>query len=195
VFFRNLDARIVCNAITLPTSPAPDFSSRLQFPPAARTDGQAGVPKLDEIRLPIERRRFSISPLPELFSALIVFRSLLRNVEAVGTDDTEAGLGDIAEEAIEEVAKAESHRLALVVTMVFVAKRNGFIGEATNLGVGDRAATDIAREISDDTLAVGIALGKPNIPLLLIEQTNEVLHAHFGVIRRKQESALFEIAA
>lgn len=128
-------------------------------------------------------------------SGLVKALTLGRGKEAEGSDEVNAGDGDMAGEPGEELLCGELKELDAGPGFVLVAQEEvagGFAGEAA---VGDRAAADIAAEIPDDAAAMLVGRHDADMPLDSAELVEEVEALLGGEAVGEEQFAVLEGAA
>jgi len=102
---------------------------------------------------------------------------LVAGAEPEVAHDVATGLGDVPGEALEEVLERERHRLGSPVAVIGVAEHDTVSVESEQTAVRDRPAAQIATEVAQHAVCMGVALLDPGVPRAAAEQPEEALDA------------------
>lgn len=125
--------------------------------------------------------------LSELISDLVERIAFVLGIQTEIPDDVKAGLGCVTENPAHKLGSRQGHRMGLAVFVAGVGEGDiGFVAREQPM-VGNWAASNVASQVGDDALAVGVLPAEMDIPLGAFRDFVEEILGAFGCPTRRQD--------
>src|SRR3972149_2773757 len=114
--------------------------------------------RLLPVSLPSQNNRPLLGGLTELSTTLLPKPLTMTTVQSIIPNDLHPLLRHMPQHPLNELLRAESHRLHFPIPMILIAKRHSRLTHTAQPPVGDRSPFHISGEVGDDSTSVTVGL-------------------------------------